>query len=159
MNITIIQVGKTKNKYFQEAENEYIKRLQPTAKLNIITLKEYALPAGSPQAGREIAKDKEAAEILKNLPPKSFIIALDEKGKFLTSIEFADFIKKKRDFEGANITFIIGGPYGLSTKIFEKVDLKLSFSAFTYTHEIIRTLLLEQIYRAFSIIAGKTYHY
>ena len=159
MNITIIQIGKTKHSFFQEAELEYLKRLHTYAKLRMITLKESIIPSGSSSAGREIVKQKEAIEIKKHIPSDTFIVALDEKGKKIDSLKFADFLKQKKDFEGANVTFIIGGPYGLTSEMREKAHLVLSFSAFTFTHELIRVLLLEQLYRAFTIIAGKTYHY
>lgn len=158
MKITIIQVGKTKHTFFQEAEEEYLKRLKPFAKVNIVTLKEASVQSTT-EALRNQAKAKEAEEILKSLPDDSYLIALDEHGKGFSSQQFAQFIGKNRDFEGANITFIIGGPFGLDAKILTQAKLKLSFSAFTFTHEAIRTLLLEQIYRAFTILTGKTYHY
>jgi 23S rRNA (pseudouridine1915-N3)-methyltransferase len=159
MKITIIQIGKTKHDFFKEAEQEYLKRLHPYTKIEIITLKESVLPAGGALSGREIVKEKEALEILKNLPQKSFLIALDEKGKSMTSLKFAEFLRQKKDFGQADVTFIIGGPYGLSPKVLEKAQLKLSFSEFTFTHEMIRVLLVEQLYRAFTILQGKTYHY
>lgn len=162
MQITIIQIGKTKHSFFQEAEAEYLKRLQPFAKVKNIVLKEANIHGNTSELREaEIAKvkEKEAEEIIKNFLQKSLIIALDEKGKQQTSKEFAEFIKKQRDFEGANITFIIGGPYGLHENVMKRVQLRLSFSEFTFTHEMIRTILLEQLYRAFTIIHGKTYHY
>lgn len=158
MKITIIQIGKTRQKYFQDAEAEYLKRLQPYAKIRIITLKECAAP-NSGQAGQQISKNKEGETILVNLKPESFIIALDPKGKSFDSLQFADLIKQNKDFHGADLTFIIGGPYGLSGAVLKAAKLKLSFSSFTFTHELIRTLLLEQIYRAFTIMSGKSYHY
>ncbi len=158
VKITIIQVGKTKAGYLREGENEYLKRLKPHADVKIITLKETAA-TGSGPASREQVKDKEAEAILQHLPAGSYIVALDEKGRQYTSTEFAALIEENRDFKGADITFITGGCYGLGVQIFKKAHLRLSFGLFTYTHELIRTLLLEQIYRSFSIITGKTYHY
>ena len=159
MKITIIQVGKTRQSFWQEAEQEYLKRLQPYAKISVITVKEAPAPYGQNQSTRDLAKQKEGLEILKNIPKDSFTVALDEHGKTMNSPEFARFLGKNRDFEGGNLTFIIGGTYGLSAAILAKVKLKLSFSSFTFTHEMIRTLLLEQLYRGFTILSGKTYHY
>ncbi len=159
MKITIIQIGKTKQSYFQESEAEYLKRLQPHANLKIITLKESSAPYDHNESTRNVAKQKETLELHKHLPKDTFLIALDEHGKTFTSHQFADFILKKRDFEGANITFMIGGPFGLADQILKKAHLKLSFSPMTFTHEMIRTILLEQIYRAFTIMTGKKYHY
>jgi 23S rRNA (pseudouridine1915-N3)-methyltransferase len=159
MKITIIQVGKTRQSYFQEAEAEYLKRLQPYAAVKIITLKEASAPYDQNESTRAVAKQKEALEIQRHIPADTFLIALDEHGKTISSVQFADFLRKKRDFEGANITFIIGGPFGLAEQILKQARLILSFSPMTFTHEMIRTILLEQIYRAFTIISGKKYHY
>lgn len=158
MQITIIQVGKTKHQFVQQAEQEYLKRLSPNAKINVITLKE-ASEISTSEAARNNAKAQEATRILDAIPQHTFVIALDEHGKQFTSQEFAKFIEKNRDFEGANLTFIIGGPFGLHQTVLEKTQLTLSFSKFTFTHEMIRMLLLEQLYRAFTIISKKTYHY
>lgn len=159
MKITIIQIGKTKQSYFQQSEAEYLKRLQPHAQLNIVTLKEASAPYDQNESTRNLAKQKEALDLLKHLPKDTFLIALDEHGKTFSSQAFSQLILKNRDFEGANITFIIGGPFGLADQIVKKAHLKLSFSPMTFTHEMIRTILLEQIYRAFTIITGKKYHY
>lgn len=159
MKITILQIGKTKQRFFQETEAEYLKRLQPFVQVKIVTLAEEVLQNGSVEAGREKVKFAEAQKILKHIPQDSFVIALDEKGKSLASIQFAEFIQQKQNFGPPHLIFIIGGPYGLAQEILKRADLKLSFSAFTFTHEMIRILLLEQIYRAFTILKGKTYHY
>ncbi len=159
MKITILQIGKTRQSYFQEAEEEYLKRLRPFADVKIITLKEASAPYDQNESTRNVAKQKEALELQRHIPKDTFLIALDEHGKTMDSRQFADFLGKKRDFEGANVTFMIGGPFGLADQILKKAGLKLSFSPMTFTHEMIRTILLEQIYRAFTILAGKKYHY
>ncbi len=158
MHITIIQVGKTKHQFVQQAEQEYLKRLGISAKVNIITLRE-ASEISTSDSSRESAKSQEAGRILEAIPDDSFVVALDEHGKQFTSVEFARFIEKNRDFEGGDMTFIIGGPFGLHQRVLERTNLTLSFSRFTFTHEMIRMLLLEQLYRAFTIITQKTYHY
>jgi len=153
MNITIIQIGKTKPKYLQEAENEYLKRLQSYAKIQIITLK-------SAKRGEiKQIKEEEGHQILQKIPKNSFVIALDENGKQMKSADFASFIDEKLQHGGGNITFIIGGCYGLAEFVLDKAELALSFSTFTFPHEMIRTILYEQIYRCFTLIQGKTYHY
>lgn len=159
MKITILQIGKTKQSYFQEAEAEYLKRLRPYADVKILTLKEAQASYDHNESTRAVAKEKEATELLKHIPKDTFLMALDEHGKTQTSHQFAALLSKNKDFEGANLTFIIGGPFGLSAQILAKARLKLSFSPMTFTHEMIRTILLEQIYRAFTIIGGKKYHY
>jgi 23S rRNA (pseudouridine1915-N3)-methyltransferase len=159
VKITIIQVGKTKHSFFQEAEVEYLKRLKSLVTIQTITLKEAEIPKGDPEAGRKLVKAKEAAEIIKNISKDSYIIALDERGKQFTSLEFAGFLNERMQQSTKNLIFIIGGPYGLDEIIKSQAKLQLSFSKFTFTHECIRTLLLEQIYRARTILGGKTYHY
>lgn len=150
MQFTIIQVGKTRPGFLQEAEKEYLKRLKPYARLNVITVKDGKAPH---------IKEDEAAKILKAVPESSFVIALDEHGKQMTSPELATFIGEKRDKGFPHITFIIGGCYGLADSVLQQSELALSFSKFTFTHEMIRTLLYEQLYRAFTLLKGKTYHY
>lgn len=138
MKITIIQVGKTKNRHIAALESDLQKRLKSDCKLEILTVKE------------------------PKLPQNSFVIALDEHGKELKSTEFAALIKENRDKSGpkqGHITFIIGGPFGLPKAILTSADLNLALSRLTFTHEMVRPILLEQIYRAFTIIKGKTYHY
>ncbi|MCC6643190.1 23S rRNA (pseudouridine(1915)-N(3))-methyltransferase RlmH, partial [Candidatus Peregrinibacteria bacterium] len=158
MRIQIIQVGKTKHQFITAAEQEYSKRLSPWADLKIITLKESSTDSTSEHA-RQKTKSAEAAKILEVIPKDSFVIALDETGKQFTSVEFAEKINHLKDFQGANLTFIIGGPFGLAEEVKKQASLLLSFSKFTFTHEMIRALLLEQLYRAFTIISNKTYHY
>lgn len=158
MKITILQIGKTKHDFVREAEAEYLKRLQPSAKIDIITLKETGQTA-STVSQKEAIKAKEAQIFLQHFPKDAYIIALDEHGKMMNSTQFASFLQAKKEMEGKDVAFIIGGPYGLGSEILQKAHLKLSFSTFTFTHEMIRMLLLEQLYRAFTIIAGKTYHY
>lgn len=152
MRITIIQIGKTRRNYIKEGLNDYIKRLGPYAEIEIKTGKQ------SKMKNPELAKKEEEETILK-LINRSFIIILDEIGHQFTSIELADEIQKYFNKGLSHLTFIIGGPYGLSDEIKKRADLSLSFSRFTFTHEIIRLLLLEQIYRVFMILNNKTYHY
>lgn len=158
MQITILQIGKTKHDFVLQAEAEYLKRLQAWVKVNIITLREISTDSDS-ETARQKAKIQEGERLLGSLPEKSFLVVLDETGKQFTSPDFAKLIQKNRDFEGANLTFLIGGPFGLSDAVRKRSNLLLSFSKFTFTHEMIRMLLLEQIYRSFTIISNKTYHY
>ena len=155
MHITIIQVGKTKTPPIEILTNYYQKLLSPYAKIKIITIK----PATGTSITHEQSKEAEAKIILPLLNPTSFQIALDEHGKIITSNDFAKFIQQKQLSGVSNLTFIIGGAFGLSQLILKKSDLNLSFSAMTFTHQMIRPLLFEQLYRAFTIISGKTYHY
>ncbi len=166
MKISLLQVGKTRKKYFAEAESEYIKRIGPFANLEVVDIKESAHGSLLNAAEIDRVKMKEAEEILKRVPgygsknsgQAGLVVALDERGKQFTSPVYAGFIRDNRD-QSQNLTFIIGGCYGLHESILERADLNLSFSRFTFTHEMIRQMLLEQLYRSFTIITGKQYHY
>ena len=156
MKIKIICLGKTKQKFIEEGIKEYQKRLTKYIKLDWQILPDVKL-IGSKTI--EIIKDQEAAILEKNLSTSSsFIIVLDENGKEFSSEKFAKYLEDKFPI-GKNIVFIIGGVYGLSNRITEKADLVLSFSRFTFTHQMIRFLLMEQLYRSFTIIKSKKYHY
>ncbi len=156
MKITIIQIGKTTNNSLRELENEYLKRLSKYIKPEIIIIKDAG--EASSESEKLMLKEKEAASIIAKIPKDHFIVALDESGSHFSSLKFAEFIQNKKD-HSLNICFIIGGAYGLCDQIRMKADLTLSFSKMTFTHEMIRTLLLEQIYRAFTILTGKKYHH
>lgn len=163
MKIRIIQIGKTKDSYLEEGIAEFTKRLSPYVKLEIVTLKEVM---ASKAFTKEHCKEFEGVEILKVLEGKGggrdggdvgAIIALDEHGKEFTSVEFSQFLGKFFD-RGERINFIIGGPYGLAENVRKKAGALCSLSKMTFTHQMIRLFLLEQIYRGVSIIKGKEYH-
>lgn len=156
MKLTLLQIAPTKDANLLALEQEYEKRLQAFAKLKTITL-----PA-SKSDERARAQAEEKAAFLDTLEgkgvPQGLLVALDERGKMLTSPEFASFIQKERDFGSGHIIFMIGGSNGLHPDLLAKADYKLSFSKMTFTHEMIRPFLKEQLYRAFTILAGKRYH-
>lgn len=160
MKIKIIQIGKIKNDYVLTGMEEFIKRLKPFANLEFLTLKEIIPGKTFP---KEKVVEKEGEEILKAIGNISknenhFVVALDEHGKEFTSMEFAKILENQID-QGQTINFIIGGPYGLAEKIKNGANLLLSFSRMTFTHQMIRLFLLEQIYRGVMIIKGKEYHH
>ncbi len=155
MKIIIICLGKTKQKFIEEGIKEYQKRITKYVKLEWQILPDVKL-TGSKTI--EIVKDQEAAILEKNFPKSFYLIVLDENGKDFSSEKFAKYLENKFPI-GKNIIFVIGGVYGLSKKILKRADLVLSFSRFTYTHQMIRFLLVEQLYRSFTIIKGKKYHY
>ena len=152
LHIQIIQIGKTKDSYFIEAENEYCKRLSKYAKLDIITL-----DAKKIVDDNEKLKKAEGKLILAKISADNYVIAMEITGKEYSSEGFAELLDEIA-IRG-KVTFIIGGPYGLADEVLKRADLKLSFSRMTFTHQMIRTILLEQIYRAFTISTGKNYHY
>lgn len=157
-NIHIICLGKLKETYWQEAEAEYLKRLSPYFKIQIHELREESFDEKNPI---EMIKEKEAKKIQEALEKikDSFIICLDEHGKQFSSVDFNKTITQSTTQQFNNLTFIIGGPLGLHESILKLAKLKLSFSQMTFTHQMVRIFLLEQIYRSSMIVAGRKYHY
>ena len=154
MKIKIICISKNKFDYISQAEVDYLKRLRRYTDFEIINLKEEPIKSRSKD---EIIKI-EGERLLAKYNSSFYNIALDLKGKELSSEELSNLIRQIRDFKGGKICFIIGGPLGLAETILKKVDLVLSFSRLTFTHQINRLLLLEQIYRSFEIINNTGYH-
>lgn len=158
MNIQIICIGKLKEKYWTDAIKEYSKRLSRFASIEIVELKESLLPANASPADEEKVKLEEGREILKAIKDGTYVITLEILGKQLSSEELA----KKMDDLGidgrSNIAFVIGGSLGLSKEVSQRADYKLSFSRMTFPHQMMRVILLEQIYRAFKINRNETYH-
>lgn len=156
-NIHIICLGKLKESYWQEAEAEYLKRLQPYTKIIFHELREESFDE---KTSTSQIKEKEAKKISVELGKikDKFIIALDEHGKQFSSVDFAKNIQNLT-IQSDNLVFIIGGPLGLDESILKLVQQKLSFSLMTFTHQMIRVFLLEQIYRAQMINSGRKYHY
>lgn len=155
ITINLVCVGNIKEKFFVEGVKEYQKRLNAFCKLNIIEVKEsnFNSPTNSEI---EIIKQNEAKEIKKHLT--KYNILFNIQGKSLTSVEFANFISKKQIESLSELTFIIGGSYGVTDEIKNLVQYNLSFSNLTFPHQLFRVMCLEQIYRAFTIINNKTYH-
>lgn len=158
MNITILTVGKLKEKYWQAAASEYAKRLAKYCHLQIIEIKESPLPTNPSTADEEAVKAAEGRDILGKIKQGDYVITLEIKGKSLSSTQLADRIDQLALAGKSNIVFIIGGSLGLSPAVSSRADLKLSFSAMTFPHQMMRVILLEQIYRSFKIIRNETYH-
>ncbi len=149
--IKIITVGSIKEKYLIDAIEEYKKRLSKYTNLEIIEIKDEG------KVEEEKAKILEGQKILNKINDKDYIITLEIEGKQLTSVELANKINDIL-INNSNITFIIGGSYGLSNEVIEKADLHLSFSKMTFPHQLFRVLLLEQIYRSYKINNNESYH-
>lgn len=156
LNINIICVGKIKEKYLQDAINEYSKRLSKYCKLNIIELNDEPIPNNLNEKISENIKINEGIKILSQIK-NSYVITLDLKGKQFTSEEFSDKLEKL-SLNNSSITFIIGGSLGVSEDVLEKSNELISFSKMTFPHQLIRVFLLEQIFRAFKIQNNETYH-
>lgn len=157
MKITIACVGKIKEKYFTDAINEYSKRLSRYVTLNICEVADEKAPESMSQAQAEQVKETEGERILKVIKD-SFVVALAIDGKKMTSEGFADFISDSMVRGVSHITFVIGGSLGLSDKVIKRADYKLSFSDMTFPHQLMRVILLEQIYRANRIMKNEPYH-
>lgn len=152
MRIQILQIAGTKDRNLAELEQEYEKRLSAFAKLETLSL-----PA-SKKDERHAVQEDDLKHFLPKLDPEAYLIALDEHGAQKTSEEFAKTIAQVRDFGEGKIQILIGGSHGLHPDLLAKAKLQISFSKMTFTHEMIRVFLKEQLYRAFTILAGKTYH-
>lgn len=158
MNITIIAIGKLKEKYWTDAIKEYSKRLGSYCTLNITELKESPLRANPSAADEEAVKKAEGADILSRIKSSDYVITLEIKGKPLSSEQLAAKIDELGINGRSNIVFVIGGSLGLSSEVSRRADFKLSFSAMTFPHQMMRVILLEQIYRSFKIIRHEAYH-
>ena len=158
MNITILAVGKLKEKYWRDAVDEYTKRLSKYCRLQIIEIKETPLPANASAADEEAVKQAEGADILEKIKPTDYVVTLEIKGKTFSSEELAQHMEKLAISGKSSIVFVIGGSLGLSNEVSKRADLRLSFSAMTFPHQMMRVILLEQIYRSFKIIRNEAYH-
>jgi 23S rRNA (pseudouridine1915-N3)-methyltransferase len=158
MNISIICVGKIKEKYLRDAISEYSKRLSRYSKLDIIEVQDEKTPEGASENEEIQIKDKEGERILSHIKDNQYVIVLDLKGKMLTSEELSGLIKECVIRGQSNLVFIIGGSLGLSKNVLSRSDFSLSFSKMTFPHQLMRVILLEQIYRGFKIMHGEPYH-
>lgn len=158
MHITVLSVGRLKEKYLQEAQNEYLKRLSAYARVNVVEVSDEPVREGLPTSMEDIIKSREGARLAKHLDPGDYIIALDREGRQMTSEDLSGLISGLALEGKSNITLIIGGTLGLSPDILKTAHLSLSFSKMTFPHQLMRIILLEQIFRAFKIARGEPYH-
>ncbi len=158
MNIQVICIGKLKEKYWTDAVAEYMKRLGRYCNVEIVELKEAKLPANASEADEENVKIEEGHSILRSIKDDTYVITLEILGKQLTSPELAGKIEELSLTGRSNVAFVIGGSLGLSAEVSKRADYKLSFSKMTFPHQMMRVILLEQIYRGFKIIRHETYH-
>lgn len=158
MKITLITVGKIKEKFWEQAIAEYSKRLSRYCKLEIIQTVDEKTPDKAGQVMEQQIKDKEGERILSHIKDGAYVIALAIDGKTFSSEELAAQIENLAVSGQSHIQFIIGGSLGLSDSVQKRADLKLSFSRMTFPHQLMRVILLEQIYRSYRIISGEPYH-
>lgn len=158
MRINIVCVGKIKEKYLKLGIDEFKKRLSKYCKLEIIELEDEKAPENLSDKEMLMIKEKEGKKILSKIKDNSYVIALAIDGKNLSSEELAQTINKLGVRGVSNITFVIGGSLGLSDEVLSRADYKLSFSKMTFPHQLMRLILLEQVYRAYRINNGEPYH-
>jgi 23S rRNA (pseudouridine1915-N3)-methyltransferase len=158
MRITIIGVGKIKERFFEEAISEYVKRLSKYCKLSIIEIPDEKAPEKLSTSQMKIVKDKEGDRILQKVKDTDYVICLEIEGKSLSSEELSSLIDKIGIDGNSDVTFIIGGSLGLSKNVLNRANFKLSFSRMTFPHQLMRVIALEQIYRAFKISGNEPYH-
>lgn len=155
MKITLLVVGKTDSNHIKELFEMYQKRLNHYIKFHFIAIADIK---NTKKMSSEQQKIKEGQSILKQLSPTDQLILLDEKGKMFSSVEFSSFLQKKMNSGIKNIVFAIGGPYGFSEEMYQKSIGKISLSKMTFSHQMIRIFIAEQIYRAFTILKNEPYH-
>ena len=158
MKITLITVGKIKERYLRDAIEEYAKRLQKYVKLEIVEVADEKTPDGASLALEEQIRSKEGERILKHLKDGACVVTLEIGGRMMDSVEFAQWIDQSGVWGISHIQFVIGGSLGLAPEVCARSNLALSFSKMTFPHQLMRVILLEQIYRGCRINSGEPYH-
>ncbi len=156
MKITLLFTGKTKPAYLNQGVQDYVQRIMHYTQLQIIEIQDLKKAKGIPQ---QKIMEHEGDKILKNIQPEDFVILLDERGKQLSSKELAGWIEEKALHSQKSIVFITGGAFGFGKKVYDRANMMLSVSKMTFSHQVIRILFLEQLYRAFTLIKGLPYHH
>lgn len=158
VNISIVTVGKLKEKYLKQGIEEYLKRLGSYAKVEVIEVPDEKAPEELSGTEMVQVKQKEGERILAKIGPDTYVIALAINGKLKSSEELADTLDKLATYGKSKIAFVIGGSLGLSDEVLKRADEQLSFSKMTFPHQLMRLILVEQIYRAYRINRGEPYH-
>ena len=152
----LIVIGKTKSKFLLDGENEYQKRLRHYCKFSELIIPD--IKNGGKHSKKEL-KEKECSLILASIKSNDYVILLDDKGETLSSIEFSEFLNKKMVSSTYELVFIIGGAFGFSESVYRRANTKLSLSKMTFSHQMVRMIFKEQLYRAFTILKGEKYHH
>ncbi len=156
MKVLLVVIGKTNEKYFIDGINEYVSRIQHYLNFEVKVIPELK---NTKHLTEDIQKTKEGELILKTLLPGDHVVLLDEKGKEMKSIEFAEYLSNKLSTLAKRLVFIIGGPYGFADSIYTAANDKISLSKMTFSHQMVRMIFVEQLYRAMTILAGTPYHH
>ncbi|HFV9373812.1 TPA: 23S rRNA (pseudouridine(1915)-N(3))-methyltransferase RlmH [Staphylococcus aureus] len=158
MKITILAIGKLKEKYWKQAIAEYEKRLGPYTKIDIIEVPDEKAPENMSDKEIEQVKEKEGQRILAKIKPQSTVITLEIQGKMLSSEGLAQELNQRMTQGQSDFVFVIGGSNGLHKDVLQRSNYALSFSKMTFPHQMMRVVLIEQVYRAFKIMRGEAYH-
>ena len=156
MRITLLLVGKTVNKHFVELIDDYASRVKRYVGFDIVTIPELK---NTKNLSAEQQKQQEGELILKQLQAGDHVVLLDEHGKELRSVEFSRWMEQKMQTVGKRLVFVIGGPYGFSPEVYARASEKLSLSPMTFSHQMVRLIFVEQLYRAMTIMRGEPYHH
>ncbi len=156
MKIQLLLSGKTRFPFIREGMEEYRRRLVHYADFMIRELPDLKNSGSWPE---QKVKTEEGRAILKAIETGDYVVLMDERGKAISSVEFAGFLEKQQQGSSRRIVFVVGGPYGFSEEVYRRADLELSLSKMTFSHQLVRLLFLEQLYRAFTIIRGEPYHH
>ena len=156
MKITLLTVGKTDKDWVKQGIDIYTSRLKHYIPFSINEIPELKNVSA---LSKDQIKTREGELILKNVKPTDDVILMDEHGKEYTSVDFASFLQKKISYEGKDIVFVIGGAYGFSEEVYRRANGKISLSKMTFSHQMVRAIFAEQIYRAFTIMKGEPYHH
>ena len=157
MNIKVYAIGKCKD-FYKSGIDEYTKRLSSYCKLQVVELKDESIPDRPSSSQIQKAIEAESNRVLSLVKPNEYLISLDLNQKEMDSVEFSKFLASKLEDNGASISFVIGGSYGLSNELKKRANYSISFSKMTFPHQLARLILLEQIFRAFKILNNETYH-
>ena len=156
MKITFLWIGKTTDSWLQEGIDVYMKRLKHYASLSVDII---PVPRNMPKQDIEKQKEIEGDSILNRIAPSDEVYLLDEKGMSFTSEGLAGFLQKKMSASVKHLVMVVGGPFGFSEQVYQRANGKISFSQLTFSHQMIRLLVCEQVYRAFTILRGESYHH
>lgn len=156
MKIILLLSGKTTDKYIAEGVDIYYERIRKYSPFEIIVIPELKNTRNMPQTEQ---KEREGAKILETIKSDDFVVALDERGKEFTTLDFSSWLEKSFLLPKKRIVFVIGGPWGFSRGVCNRADMLLSLSKMTFSHQIIRLLFMEQLYRIFTVIKGDPYHH
>ena len=156
MTIKLIAIGKTDNNELQTLLSEYINRLQHDVKFELVIIPDVK---NAKHLSENEQKNKEGEALLKLVKPSDVLILLDEKGRQFSSIEFSEVLQKRMNSGIKSLYFVIGGPYGFSDSIYQRANQKISLSKMTFSHQMVRIFMIEQLYRGFTILKNEPYHH